>query len=261
MPIETHQIVLGGKSLQLDLQNRHEKDYLAHFTKSSVVPQIKIDELVLNRLLKHGATLLDIGANIGYTALSALDAGYERICCIEPHPIIYSRLKRLDGGCLSTHELALGNKIGQIDFYSSKIHNQGSTYHLPTLNKFRAIFDENLVSIKVSITTLDAFLTEQYDVWKIDAEGAELDILLGASKILRYRPPHSIYMEIWDSEQLRQIQRILDPIYKHHYRVFVSKNFERLQILDLEHVWFNRKHDKPAFFLRLNAFPVKFCIQ
>ena len=42
MPIETLQIVLGGKSLQLDLQNRHEKDYLEHFTTTHLVQSLRL---------------------------------------------------------------------------------------------------------------------------------------------------------------------------------------------------------------------------
>src|SRR5262249_44262055 len=62
---------------------------------------------------------------------------------------------------------------------------------------FPAIFDGS--HQRVGVTTIDVVLERmQCDVWKIDVEGMEPDVIRGAGKTLQGAPPRVILAELYD---------------------------------------------------------------
>src|SRR5437773_4270090 len=83
-------------------------------------------QYALARLLRHGMTVFDIGANVGFTAILAarqvLPGG--KVVCFEPLEANAQQIRRnaeLNGfDCVQIHRLALGSADGQAEFLASE---------------------------------------------------------------------------------------------------------------------------------------------
>ncbi len=149
----------------------------------------------LRKNLPKGATLLDIGANIGTYAIPAGrivgDAG--RVIAIEAHPFNFEYLKKnIALSCLKNIlpiNIALGPEKGHIEM-AYKTANAGET-HVATKEE---------KSISVPVIPLDDLLREQrigkIDYMKIDVEGFELSVLSGATETIRNNPRIVIQTEL-----------------------------------------------------------------
>jgi FkbM family methyltransferase len=137
---------------------------------------------------KPGATLIDIGAHFGIFTISALRkvGSSGKVISFEPCAATRSvLLKTLElngfGGVPEIRGEAVSNVSGQSSFFSSKIPGDaansliGNTQH-PVRSEVRTI-------------RLDDIPLPRVDAIKIDAEGAELQILDGSrALILKNRP-------------------------------------------------------------------------
>ena len=119
-------------------------------------------------------TVLDIGANIGthtfyYTKYAS------RVLAFEPNPIAYECLEynmRLTNAKL--HNVAVSDHFGHIDIIPQG-DNYGAVYTVP--------------GTKIPTITIDSLALEQCNFMKIDVEGDELAVLLGAKEtILKHKP-------------------------------------------------------------------------
>jgi FkbM family methyltransferase len=146
----------------------------------------------LQQQLKPGMQVLDIGAHLGlFSGFSSQLVGKEgKIICFEPTPGTYSVLKetlRLNH-CenVIAIQAAVSAAEGTASFYVSDTaacNSNSLVYNKP---------DRKLQSYVVQLVTIDG-ITIQYslkpDLIKIDAEGAELDVLKGGGKTLtEYKP-------------------------------------------------------------------------
>lgn len=126
-------------------------------------------------------TILDVGANDGASALKFHEAFPEAtIHSFEPGAAAFSALT---AACakfpnIRTHKLALGSSSGEATLYLTA-HSTMSSLIRP---------DSTTGEEHVIVTTLDAFTTEHgmtsVDLLKIDAEGYDLEVLRGASRLL-----------------------------------------------------------------------------
>jgi FkbM family methyltransferase len=141
----------------------------------------------VSRFLKSGMTVFDIGANQGLcTILAAARVGSEgKVIAFEPAPTECRKLRanlRLNR-CQNVivEPMALGSREGVTDFHLCLDH-QGS---FSSIRRQAPDVTARTELIKVPITTLDCYIqrapTPSLHLMKIDAEGAELDILKGAA--------------------------------------------------------------------------------
>jgi FkbM family methyltransferase len=155
---------------------------------------------LVDRLLTSGAVMFDVGAYVGQFSLVAAQLGYSRVYAFEPTPSVFRQLQRnvtLNGcnnvTCVST---ALSDHIGTMRFYTYPgSADQNSLWPLhPTMAR----------SFEVPVTTIDAVVSEQalerIDVIKIDVEGNELAVLLGAGATLKELRP-TLIIEISRHQQ------------------------------------------------------------
>jgi FkbM family methyltransferase len=144
---------------------------------------------IFDRHVKPGMSVVDIGANIGcFTMLlAALVEPSGLVVAVEPNPENIKLLeasRRVNGfNQILVIQAAAGRQTGLLTLNVS--HSNGVTGELP--NDVDAVF----ASRPVPCLALDAILPKdrQFNLIKIDTEGAELNALIGLSEtIARDRP-------------------------------------------------------------------------
>lgn len=163
----------------------------------------------LCKYIPQGGTVLDVGANIGLSALefsrNAGPAG--RVLAFEPHPDTAARLRinleRNGAANVEIVQSAVGATPGTITFNESADATQSSASVIP--RKLVRSFD-------VPLTTVDLAWAKAgkpaVSVLKIDVEGGELQVLQGAGELLARDHP-AILLEAWGAEQLDPIHALL----------------------------------------------------
>jgi FkbM family methyltransferase len=145
--------------------------------------------LFMSRFVKPGMTVIDVGANFGYCTVlfgEAVGSG-GRVVAVEPVPSTARLLAlslELNGYTRYTtlHEVALGRNANGDAHMFVPPHEPKNALVVP-----RARSD----TIKVKSTNLDTLLKgfDRVDLIKIDAEGAELDILSGMEAVIAKHQP------------------------------------------------------------------------
>ena len=141
----------------------------------------------LRRLLQRGSVLFDIGANIGYYAVTLTAAlGNEcRVYAFEPFPPTYERLVThitLNSftETISAHRLALSDRE-RVAHMRIRVGSNSGSARLDTSGE------------EIPTTTLDTFCSlhhvDRLDFIKIDAEGHEEFILAGGVQTIRRHRP------------------------------------------------------------------------
>ncbi len=155
--------------------------------------------LLLESLLRPGVVVVDVGANIGFytvrlaRALERLGGGH--VFAFEPIPANASRLAynvRANGldEIVSIQECALGSSDGRLAFILENEYESttGNASMIGASGEASYSFDT-----EAAVTTLDGFVERagltSCAILKIDVEGAELEVLRGATAtIARFRP-------------------------------------------------------------------------
>jgi FkbM family methyltransferase len=168
----------------LDLEVQRS-DQIGYSILTGVIFDPPVTE-TLFRLIEPGATVCDVGANIGYlTSLAAHRAGPAgAVRAYEPHPVVHAlleanvaRWQSRPVAAVQTRPVALSDQVG--------------TGRLAV----DATFDQNMglasleargdAWVEVEMTTLDSEIgSGQVDVLKIDVEGHEAAVLAGAATLL-----------------------------------------------------------------------------
>ena len=144
--------------------------------------------------LRESATLVDVGANIGYYSLLAARrvGGRGRVFAMEPNPETYSMLlqniKINDCGNVIPLQICVSNCCGQAQFHLDRAIPGESA-----LCPYGGQRDPDAIAVET--LTLDEILGDAcVDVLKVDVEGAEGLVLLGGQSLLRRTQP-TIFME------------------------------------------------------------------
>jgi FkbM family methyltransferase len=156
----------------------------------------------VDRFLQPGMTVLDVGAHHGlYTLLSSIRVGTDgRVVAFEPSPRERERLKRhiQSNGCRNVQVIptALSSSSGKSSFFLV----EGASDYCNSLRP--PAVQAKTRQVEVEVTTLDEFLAKTsmnaVDFVKLDVEGAELDVLKGATKLLRSNTRPILLVEVYD---------------------------------------------------------------
>jgi|ERR1039458_7429829 FkbM family methyltransferase len=152
--------------------------------------------LDLRRLsLEPRDTIFDVGANVGQTG-AALRTVYPkpRIYCFEPSPETFKTLvQNCKGKDIIALNMAVGSSVGTEQMCAEKDSCLNSL--VPQLN----VSSARTSQVSVAVTTLDRFCeergVERIDLLKTDTEGYELEVLKGATRLLREKRVRAIYVE------------------------------------------------------------------
>lgn len=171
-------IILGLHGIGIDnyYDNHLSGEYYALFKSIKKVPN---------------PLVIDVGAHIGDSAILAKSINPNAIIySFEPNPRTYIKLKKNGRQYhFYPYNLALGSRKGSIVLYDTK--NEGSS-------PFATVYKSVLKSVHhtesnkyiVKMTTLDQFYKQKLktgiiDFLKIDVEGNELQVLQGATKLIK----------------------------------------------------------------------------
>ena len=173
--------------------NERTQDYLANFEENAVLKKL---------VGKTAPVVVDVGANVGQTAHKIKTIWPNSVLhCIEPMEEQYRTLERKTRHYtdVKTYNTALGSYDGPRTFYINEHQNMLSGFYelnpdsedSIALNQPEAAHDNflNTQTTIVDCITLDnwAILNEvsHIDLLKMDAQGAEPDILRGGREILK----------------------------------------------------------------------------
>lgn len=154
------------------------------------------------RFLQSGMTVIDIGANIGQYTLIAADivGGHGHVHSFEPNPANFSEL------ALNVAMNDLQSRCTLIDSaVSDSIGTARLSLHPPGLNVYSTIGNQERAAVLghkvVATETIDNYVINTHhcksvDFIKIDTEGAELQVLHGARRLLNSDMAPVILMEL-----------------------------------------------------------------
>lgn len=225
---------IAGTSIRLDLKHPHERRYAAYFLGFRY-PQAHLDRLLLQKFVQPGDAVLDAGANIGMTALEALEAGAGHVFAVEPVPELSRRIRSLNHGSITCIEAALSDSCGSAELVLSLTHNQGSTISSALVDLFPSVYSEHHRTVQVNRLTIDSLeeRVRSAPVWKIDVEGSEPELIRGASGTLRKTPPRAVIVELYEPfyNEFKELMRATHPYVK---RAVIDRYDYSLYMLDKE---------------------------
>ena len=156
--------------------------------------QSNIDTEIVHDFVNEGDVFCDIGANEGlYTQLiNRKHKGKVEIHSFEPHPEQYSQLlssncKNINTKC---YNVAVSNFVGKTKLWyepNDPVNKFGASTIMSELAVSRRLGD-SMEYLEVDTVTIDS-LELAPNFIKIDAEGAETDILTGASDTIQKNKP------------------------------------------------------------------------
>ena len=160
------------------------------------------EQKLLVAFLKPGMTVLDVGAHYGlYTLLASRKVGKKgRVIAFEPSAREMRMLERhiRINRCsnVRAEQFALGSREGVAELFLCLGRDTACNSLRPPA------VSGPTERVQVPVRTLDAYLESSrvdcVDFVKLDVEGAELDVLKGATGLLRRRPRPAMMCELYE---------------------------------------------------------------
>jgi FkbM family methyltransferase len=190
----------------------------------------------LFNLANQNDVILDIGGNIGYTALRfaiKLKNGRGVIYSFEPDSFNFSQLqknKNLNPYLpLMIFNFGLGNSNEKLKLHVNTLNNLGG-------NRINEDATENFEIVEIK--RVDDFIVEnqihKVDLIKIDVEGFELNVLLGCKNVIeKYRP--KLFIEIDDNNlrlQNKSAKELILFLEKYYDNIFDAVTNEKVSSRD-----------------------------
>jgi FkbM family methyltransferase len=145
-------------------------------------------QLALKLLVREGMTVFDLGANVGFISMIAarLVGPAGRVVSFEPLPANVRQIRYNANlnhfNHVAVREEAMGGEDGQAVFDVTDFPTTGR------LQSNHRIHEEKRSEIQVVVRQLDSVIAEaglpKPDIIKMDVEGAETGVLLGASRTI-----------------------------------------------------------------------------
>jgi FkbM family methyltransferase len=188
----------------------------------------------ITQKLKSSKTILDVGANVGSTALYYASLNpTARILAFEPHPDNYKkaaeniRLNHFQN--IELVNMGCGEKKETVKLYEVNKNNPG-------MNRIIAA-EQNFPYKTIEVDLLDNIASEKKiakaDLIKIDVEGFEYSVLLGAKELIQKSKP-TLFIELDDNnlkENNRRARELIELLISFGYKeIFRADNLKPLTI-------------------------------
>lgn len=183
----------------------------------SLTPHILLDGFweswitkVFQERIRPGYTVVDVGGNLGYYSLLAAEAigKHGKLYSFEANPDVAEILwKNMNiNGFLDrvkVEPLAVYSEPKKLEFKIQKNHQGGSSFFLNT--ESAESFHDEIEILEVDCIKLDDYFPSgtKVDLIKIDTEGADPHVILGAQRVIAENPGITIITE-FDSRFFNQ---------------------------------------------------------
>jgi FkbM family methyltransferase len=186
----TRRARIFGAWMQLDLQDLIQRRiYIGSYERQET-------RLIRSRL-RPGATMIDVGANVGYfTALGALAVGPSgRVVAVEPNPRAFGRLAEMVQSTplpqCSIHQFGLSDRANVLTLHQEPDRNNNLNSSLADI----VGGTEYQVRVRTLDECMDEWKIDRVDVMKIDVEGHEPKVFAGAVETLRRKKIRALVCE------------------------------------------------------------------
>lgn len=163
------------------------------------------ERLLLAIVTHHEPKLcVDVGANVGHYSRWLLENTGARVVAFEPLPKAFAgltSLKAIFGERFHPLNKGVGDTAGAFDLYYGAEDSELATLS-PEVNAIGFVGSHNVNRMEVTVVTLDEVFDTLGPAWagdidllKIDTEGFEYEVLLGAGSLIRDRHPKFIQIE------------------------------------------------------------------
>ena len=211
------------------------KQLFLRFLTYKILGKVDNEIIYADKILKRKHRFLDIGSNVGIYSYF-FSKKFKKLESFEPIEEITYRLSALKLKNINLHHVALSNKKNNSKFYIP-IKNGKLIPPLASLEKGPKPYEIRIVKVK----KLDDFNFKNVDLIKIDVEGHEEKLIIGAIKTIKKNLP-IIICEIEKRHLLVPINRIFRLIENLGYKGFFFKN-NKLNSLKQ----FSFKHDQKPY--------------
>jgi len=169
--------------------------------------------ILISQALQPGNTFVDVGANLGIMTLAAARAvgPQGKIIAFEPFEQTKRFLERTIwanglGDLVTIHHAAVSDHAGTHEFFVGPTCGHNSLFPLEASSTTNAGVSGAGNRVEVNMVRLDEVVSEATPVHllKIDAEGAELEVLESAAKIIRAQPEIALIVEFGPSHLKRR---------------------------------------------------------
>lgn len=187
-------------------------------------------------LIKDGATVFDIGGNIGWYALHiAKRRPHSIVYTFEPIPWTFDYMKKnIQLNCfqnINVNNIGFSDKVGEFDFfYDPSISGNASLVN---------VADKKDIHIfKCKVDTLDQYVENKnlkIDFIKCDVEGAELFVFKGGKNILEQQQP-IVFTEMlrkWSAKFNYHPNDIIEFFRQLHYQPYTISGKNQLKEFNL----------------------------
>jgi FkbM family methyltransferase len=180
-----YQLSLRGLGI-LNFQNEYligENAWLKKYLKNKINPVV-----------------IDVGANVGNYSKKIFDINKQSfVIAFEPHPTSFEKLiKNVIAKKFKAINVAVSDSDGILELYDYDI-NDGSSHATLYKNVINDLHKGNPISHSVQVIKLDNFLNKEnidkIDLLKIDTEGNEYNVLLGAKSYIETNKIKAIQFE------------------------------------------------------------------
>jgi len=164
--------------------------------------------------LKEGSVFYDLGANFGMFTLvgGKLVGSKGRVFCFEPHPtiaeVLLQNIKINELNNVHLIQKAASEKSGIASFIPQ---NNTMGHLVSSINELPTQYKHASSSFQVPTVSLDDFIQNnpQPDVIKIDVEGAEINVLMGAQKLFTSKRQPVILIELHSQSVIGKAHELL----------------------------------------------------
>ena len=188
----------------------------------------EISQLITQRL-RPGDTFVDVGANVGwYTLLAANKVGRTgRVVAIEASPVTFGRLeeniKNNAGGNVRILNAAAWGSESFLSLFQGPVDHSGISTVVPEFAQRRGCKLAGRVRARPLFALLSPDEVAALRILKIDAEGAEREVLQGLEPLLDDVPENfEIFLELSPTEY--NVDDLLRPFRKRGYRAWIIPN-------------------------------------
>lgn len=231
----------GELSMELSLSDHMQRRifWMGYYSREIVA--------LLDKFLREGMTVIDVGANVGEIALASARRVGKRgqVHAFEPlsavADILQSHARSNNLGQITLHRMGLSDRSARVPIFESCGQGIQGDDHAGLGSIYGSSVHQQAIE-EIEITTLDKLVESaelnRIDLIKIDIEGAELPCLLGSRRTLqKYQP--LIIIEVQQESanvagyEAHDILRFLHGIGYETYRIGWKGKLDILTIADL----------------------------